>query len=245
MPRLPTSPTAAASPPPAGSTTTVVAGRHRHLDLDGIARVGERVPNGGVLVNKQMPKNTNETVANPYALGDDAYRPAALSYKGPVPNYVDQVADACFSTRPRFDFVLTHHTHIHRCFQVLLTSNDADHFLLKIRMRSLRRPELGDKFSSRHGQKGVTGMIVHGEDFPFNDQGVCPDMIMNPHGFPSRMTIGKLIEFIAGKAGVMQGQLKYGTAFGGDRVEDVSRVLVQHGFSYSGKVRLSIAFISV
>jgi DNA-directed RNA polymerase III subunit RPC2 len=118
---------------------------------------------------------------------------------------------------------------------VLLTSNDADHFLLKIKMRSLRRPELGDKFSSRHGQKGVTGMLVHGEDFPFNDQGVCPDMIMNPHGFPSRMTVGKMIELIAGKAGVLDGERRYGSAFGGDPVAGCSAALVTAGYHYAGK----------
>lgn len=70
---------------------------------------------------------------------------------------------------------------------------------------------------------------------PFNDYGICPDMIMNPHGFPSRMTVGKLIELLAGKAGVIKGEFHYGTAFGGSKVEDVCAELVKHGFNYLGK----------
>lgn len=123
--------------------------------------------------------------------------------------------------------------------QVLLTSSEQDHCLLKVLMRSTRIPELGDKFSSRHGQKGVCGIIVPQEDMPFADTGVCPDLIMNPHGFPSRMTVGKMIELIAGKAGLCEGTLKYGTAFGGDKISDISDILIENGYSYCGKDMLT------
>ena len=62
---------------------------------------------------------------------------------------------------------------------------------------------------------------------------------MNPHGFPSRMTVGKMIELLAGKAGVLSGKLQYGTAFGGSKVEDMSRILIEKGFSYAGKDMLT------
>lgn len=124
----------------------------------------------------------------------------------------------------------------------LFTTNHEDQTLVKVLIRQTRRPELGDKFSSRHvsallsqGQKGVCGIIVQQEDMPFNDLGVVPDIIMNPHGFPSRMTVGKMIELLSGKAGVLKGELQYGTCFGGSKVSDMSRILIEHGFSYSGK----------
>lgn len=119
--------------------------------------------------------------------------------------------------------------------KVCLTENEAGTGLIKILFRQTRRPELGDKFSSRHGQKGVVGLISPQEDMPFNDQGICPDIIMNPHGFPSRMTVGKMMELLSGKAGVLSGNLQYGTAFGGSKVEDMAEILVSKGFSYTGK----------
>lgn len=61
-------------------------------------------------------------------------------------------------------------------------------------------------------------LIAEQEDLPFTELGICPDVIMNPHGFPSRMTVGKLIELLAGKAGVLEGKFHYGTAFGGSKV---------------------------
>jgi len=119
--------------------------------------------------------------------------------------------------------------------KVCVTENEAGTHLIKVLLRQTRRPELGDKFSSRHGQKGVCGLISPQEDMPFNDQGICPDIIMNPHGFPSRMTVGKMMELLSGKAGVINGRLEYGTAFGGSKVLDMAEVLVSKGFSYSGK----------
>ncbi len=137
----------------------------------------------------------------------DSHRPSPLSYKGSLPSYLDKV---------------------------LLSTTD-DQVLVKALIRQTRRPELGDKFSSRHGQKGVCGLIVGSEDMPFSDSGIIPDIVMNPHGFPSRMTVGKMIELLAGKAGVLTGTQQYGTAFGGCRVEDASKQLIAAGYSYSGK----------
>ncbi|KAF2168064.1 hypothetical protein M409DRAFT_21511 [Zasmidium cellare ATCC 36951] len=123
------------------------------------------------------------------------------------------------------------------CFadKVMITANESNTTIIKIQTRQTRRPEIGDKFSSRHGQKGVVGLLAEQADMPFSDSGVVPDIIMNPHGFPSRMTVGKMLELVSGKAGVLAGNQEYGTAFGGSKVEDMGAILVKHGFSYSGK----------
>ena len=136
------------------------------------------------------------------------WAPVHISYKLPDPCYADKV---------------------------MISANEADHTIIKIQTRQTRRPEVGDKFSSRHGQKGVVGIIAEQADMPFTDSGIVPDIIMNPHGFPSRMTVGKMLELVAGKAGVLAGKQEYGTAFGGSKVEDMGAELVKHGFSYSGK----------
>jgi len=99
---------------------------------------------------------------------------------------------------------------------------------------------VGDKFASRHGQKGVVGLIAPQVDMPFNEFGFPPDLIMNPHGFPSRMTVGKLIELLVGKAGVYEGRQAYASAFGEefgstDTPSSASEILIRNGLNYTGK----------
>ena len=204
-----------ASNPPSGSTITErIKAKMRAIDDDGLPRSGETVDPDSFLVNRETPLNTTDPVpgAGTSVLPDVHYRPSAVVFRSPEKGVVDRV---------------------------LVTSTAQDHTIVKVLMRSVRRPELGDKFSSRHGQKGVVGLIAEQADMPFNDAGVCPDMIMNPHGFPSRMTVGKRIELLGGKAGVLDGRRRYGTAFGGDPVQSISSTLVANGYHYGGKETLT------
>lgn len=158
------------------------------IQADGLAGVGERVDPGDVYINKQAPTNANDNSFTGQA-ATVPYKNTPMTYKSPVAGQIDKV---------------------------MITDTENDQTLIKVLIRQTRRPELGDKFSSRHGQKGVCGLIVNQEDMPFNDQGIVPgksanvqcraifdasviDTIMNPHGFPSRMTVGKMIELLAGK----------------------------------------------
>ncbi|KAM0675010.1 DNA-directed RNA polymerase III complex subunit Rpc2 [Gurleya vavrai] len=119
--------------------------------------------------------------------------------------------------------------------KVIFTRSGDDNFMIKTLIRQTRIPEIGDKFSSRHGQKGVVGLIVPQEDMPFSERGITPDVIMNPHGFPSRMTVGKIIELISGKAALLTGEQREGTAFCDAKIEEIERIMEENGYSRSGK----------
>ncbi|RVX72816.1 DNA-directed RNA polymerase III subunit RPC2 [Exophiala mesophila] len=177
------------------------------LDEDGITAVGARISQGQVYVNKFVPE-----AANSSGLSDNGKKAATIAqpqkYRLPDPSYIDKV---------------------------MVSEVESGNQLIKVQTRQTRVPEVGDKFSSRHGQKGVVGIIAEQVDMPFSDRGITPDIIMNPHGFPSRMTVGKMLELVSGKAGILKGQFEYGTAFGGSKLEHMSQVLVEAGYSYDGK----------
>lgn len=205
--------------------------KHRALDDDGLPHVGAKVAPGQVMINKKISlasKNefqlTGDSSARPGQAGAAAppeYRETPISHKGLGDVHVEKV----------------------------MVCVDNDEFnLFKLLLREVRRPELGDKFSSRHGQKGVTGLIVNQESFPFSETGIQPDMIMNPHGFPSRMTVGKQLEFMASKSGAIKGNLNYGTAFGGTPLTEISELLINKGFNYEvspPQCIIMVAFTSV
>jgi DNA-directed RNA polymerase II subunit RPB2 len=104
----------------------------------------------------------------------------------------------------------------------------------KVRLRTVRKPVIGDKFSSRHGQKGTIGNIIPECDMPFTKSGVKPDIIINPHAIPSRMTIGQLKETVLGKVLVELGLFGDGTSFGQFDVKDICGELLKLGYEAHG-----------
>ena len=106
--------------------------------------------------------------------------------------------------------------------------------ICKMRFRKIRRPELGDKTSSRHGQKGVVGMIVPEEDMPFTKDGIVPDIIINPHAIPSRMTIGHLVECVFAKVCTMEGMIGDGSVFIPLDLEKIGSGLEEQGYERYG-----------
>jgi DNA-directed RNA polymerase subunit B len=118
---------------------------------------------------------------------------------------------------------------------VFVTLDEEGNKIIQVRTRDPRNPELGDKFSTPHGQKGVVGAIVPEADIPFTSRGIKPDLIFNPHGIPSRMTVGYLLELITGKIGCLKAEIMDGTSFTLRDVKDLENNLKDFGFRYDGK----------
>jgi len=117
---------------------------------------------------------------------------------------------------------------------VLITENEEGNKLVRVRLREERIPEIGDKFTSRHGQKGVTGMLLPSQDIPFSSSGIVPDLIFTPHGISSRMTISHLLELLGAKVGALGGRYVDGTLFESEKEENLRSELVDLGFREDG-----------
>ena len=115
------------------------------------------------------------------------------------------------------------------------TGTNADGYqFVKIRMREYRKPQVGDKLASKIAQKGTIGMIYDQQDMPFTKDGIVPDVIMNPHAIPSRMTIGQLIETLLGKAAAATGTTADASPFQQVDTQDIGRILAEYGYERHG-----------
>ena len=183
------------------------ADAYRMLEVDGLIATEGEVKGGDILIGKTSPPRFMEE-----------YR--GLEVRGP------QLRDTSVGVRP---------TEVGVVDSVFITKDIEGSQLVKIKVRGNRIPELGDKFVSRHGQKGVIGMLVPQEDMPFSASGVTPDIIMNPHAYPSRMTVGQFIEAIGGKAAAIRGEIVDGTPFANEEPKTLQEHLVNFGLQGGGR----------
>ncbi len=179
---------------------------YRMLEEDGIIYAEAVVKEEDVVIGKTSPPRFLSSL-DEYSLASNIRRESSVSLRHGEQGVVDMV---------------------------LVTENEEGNKLVQVRVRDQRIAEIGDKFVSRHGQKGIVGLIVPESDMPFTASGIRPDLLFTPHGIPSRMTVSHLIELIAGKTGALSGRYIDGTTFDSENEEDIRKELLSLGFRDTG-----------
>lgn len=179
---------------------------YRFLEEDGIVSAESKVQEGDVIIGKTSPPRFLNSM-DEYNLAGNIRRESSMTLEHGEKGTVDLV---------------------------LLSENEEGNRLIQVRLRENRIPEIGDKFISRHGQKGVIGLVIPEQDIPFSETGMRPDILFNPHGLPKRMTVAHLIEMLAGKVGGLDGRYVDGTAFDSEPESKLRESLEKLGFREDG-----------
>ncbi|ORX93496.1 beta and beta-prime subunits of DNA dependent RNA-polymerase [Basidiobolus meristosporus CBS 931.73] len=192
--------------PDPNTTIRMKPAGYNWIDDDGMVIPGTRVSNDSVIIGKTMP------IPN----GSEELGLRTEDHKNIDISTTIKMSDSGIVDR------------------VMLSTGQDGVKLAKVRVRSTRIPQIGDKFASRHGQKGIIGLVYRHEDMPFSQEGIVPDIIINPHAIPSRMTIGHLVECLLSKVSALSGSEGDATPFTSVSVDAISEAIQAFGYQKRG-----------
>ena len=179
---------------------------YRYIQDDGIIYVGQYVEAGDVIIGKISPPRFIEEIEG-------------------FGQMVNLNIDSSLALKEEESGVIS---------SILIIENNSGDKEINVLLRQQRSPVVGDKFASRHGQKGIIGGLFKQADMPFSENGIVPDAIFSPHSIPGRKTVSHVIEVLAGKVAALSGNFVDGSPFGGETEESLRKQLKELGFNPNG-----------